>query len=92
WKLLCKGLTSNVSERFNRKITKVLSGRYGLKSEQTALNLALSLWLTELIDKGKPIMHEQSLIANLNISQICQENVNWKHLDHFFSKCSGKAA
>ncbi|MDP2172797.1 MAG: hypothetical protein Q8J62_03395, partial [Candidatus Cloacimonadaceae bacterium] len=82
----------NVSERFNRKITKVLSGRYGLKSEQTVLNLALSLWLTELIDKGKPIMQEQSLIANLNISQICQENVKWKHLDHLFSKCSGKAA
>jgi len=92
WKQLCKGLTSNVSERFNRKIEKVMSGRYGLKSEQTALNLALSLWVTVLIDKGKPFLHEQSLIASLNISRMCQENVDWTHLDHLFSKRTGKAA
>ncbi len=86
WRQLSKGYTSNVSERFNRKIHKVMSGRYGLKSEQTALNLALSLWLTELIDKGKPFLHDESRIATLNIAQLCQENVDWAHLDHLFSK------
>jgi len=63
-----------------------MSGRYGLKSEQTALNLALSLWLTELIDKGKPFLQDESLIATLNIAHLCQENVAWQHLDHLFAK------
>lgn len=92
WPNLTKSLTSNVSERFNRKIKKVMSGRYGLKSYDTALNLANSLWLKELIDNGKFILHDESLIASLNISQICQENLAWNHLDLLFSKKTSKAA
>jgi len=92
WQNLSKSLTSNVSERFNRKIKKVMSGRYGLKSYDTAVNLANSLWLKELIDHGKFILHDESLIASLNISQICQEKLAWNHLDLLFSKNTRKAA
>ncbi len=92
WRHLSKGLTSNVSERWNRKIKKVTSGRFGLKSEETTRNLVFSLWFKELVDKGQPIMRQESLLASLNISRICQENVDWSHLDHFFSVTTNKAA
>jgi transposase-like protein len=92
WPNLSKSLTSNVSERFNRKIKKVMSGRYGLKSYETAVNLANSLWLKELIDNGRFILHDESLIASLNISQICQEKLAWNHLDLLFSRNIRKAA
>lgn len=92
WRHLSKGLTSNVSERFNRKIKKVLSGRYGLKSEKTARLMVLSLWFKELVDKGKPILHQNSIIATLNISQVCQEKIKWQHLNHLFDNCDDEAA
>jgi len=92
WRHLSKGLTSNVSERFNRKIKKVLSGRYGLKSEETARLLVLSLWFKELVDKGKPILNQNSIIATLNISDVCQEKIKWRHLNHLFSESTDKAA
>ncbi|MDD2229759.1 MAG: transposase [Candidatus Cloacimonetes bacterium] len=85
WRQLSKGLTSNVSERFNRKIEKVTTGRYGLKSEKTAIAIGLSLWLKVLIDRGRSILNDESLIASLNISRLCQENVDWKKLVHLFS-------
>jgi len=92
WPNLSKSLTSNASERYNRKIKKVMSGRYGLKSVETAANLANSLWLKELIDKGQHILQDDSLIASLNISQICQEKLDWQNLDLLFSKNTKKAA
>ena len=92
WRHLSKGLTSNVSERFNRKIEKVTNSRYGLKSENTAMTIVLSLWLKVLIDQGRPILRDDSLIANLNISSLCQENVDWKNLAHLFSFTVKKAA
>ena len=51
-----------------------MSRRYGLKSAETAGNLAHTLWLKELIDHGQHILHDDSLLANLNISQICQKS------------------
>jgi len=69
-----------------------MSGRYGLKSYETAVNLANSLWLKELIDNGRFIFHDESLIASLNISQICQEKLTWNHLDLLFSKNTRKVA
>ena len=51
WRQLSKGLTSNVSERFNRKIEQVTKSKYGLKSENTAMTIALSLWFKVLIDR-----------------------------------------
>ncbi|MDX9977688.1 MAG: transposase [Candidatus Cloacimonadales bacterium] len=84
WRHLSKNLTSNVSERFNRKLKKILSGRYGLKSEETALANIYSLWLKELIVKGKLNINNNSFIANLNISLICQENLDTKHIESLF--------
>ena len=84
WRHLSKNLTSNVSERFNRKLKKILSGRYGLKSEETALAIIYSLWLKELIVKGKLNININSFIANLNISLICQENLDTKHIESLF--------
>ncbi|MDD4309681.1 MAG: transposase [Candidatus Cloacimonetes bacterium] len=92
WRHLSKGLTSNVSERFNRKIEHVTISKYGLKSVKTAKTIALSLWLKVLIDHGRPILHDDSLIANLNISRLCQENVDWKNIAHLFSFTVRKAA
>ena len=51
-----------------------------------------SLWLKELIDHDQHILHDDSLIATLNISQICQEKLDWQHLDLLFSKNSSKTA
>ena len=84
WRHLSKGLTSNVSERFNRKIEHVTNSRYGLKSVKTAKAIALSLWLKVLFDQGRPILRDDSLIANLNISPLCQENGDWKNLAYLF--------
>ena len=84
WRHLSKNLTSNVSERFNRKLKKILSGRYGLKSEETALAIIYSLWLKELIVKGKLNINNNSFIAKLNISLICQENLDNKHIESLF--------
>ena len=92
WRHLCKGLTSNISERWNRKIKKVTQGRYGLKSVKTTRRLVYSLWVKELILKGKPYLHEQSVLANLSITQICQENLEWKHMERLFSTHVDKAA
>jgi len=43
WGNLTKSLTSNASERWNRKIDKVIAKRYGLKSEQFVVQLITSL-------------------------------------------------
>jgi len=85
WRHLCKNLTSNVSERFNRKIEKALSGRYGLKSPRTALAIINSLWLKELIVRGKFNINHKSFIARLNISQICQENLDIPNIGRLFT-------
>ncbi len=85
WRHLSKNLTSNVSERFNRKIKKVMSGRYGLKSLETTRSILFSLWLKELNEYGKPILNQNSIIANLNISDLCQENVDWSYISHFLN-------
>lgn len=85
WRHLSKNLTSNVSERFNRKIKKVLSGRYGLNSSRTVRSLIFSLWLKELIVRGKYNINHNSYIANLNISKICQENLDLAYIGSLFS-------
>ena len=92
WRHLSKNLTSNVSERFNRKIKKALSRRYGLKSEETVLAIIYSLWLKELIVKGKLNINKDSFIANLNIGLICQENLDTEHIEALFKINKGKTA
>jgi type I restriction enzyme R subunit len=46
----------------------------------------------KMIEKGKHILCDDSLIANLNISHICQEKLDWRHLDLLFSKTTRDTA
>jgi transposase-like protein len=52
WRQLTTSLTTNASERFNRKIEKCFSGRYGIPSVESAKVLLRGLWLKELLLKG----------------------------------------
>jgi len=73
WKKLTKGYTSNASERWNRKIEKVISGRYGLKSEKFVEQLITGLWLKEAIRDNRHF--EKCFIQQLDFAKECQENV-----------------
>jgi transposase-like protein len=92
WQLLCRSLTANSSERFNRKIEKVCSVRYGLQSIESANAIINALILKELINKGQKHLSEKSLIARLNISQLCQESIQWDSFGLLFSTKMKKAA
>ena len=73
WKNLTMCLTSNASERWNRKISKAIAKRYGLKSEKFVKQLITSLWLKEAINN--PIHFEKCFIEDIDLPRICQENL-----------------
>ncbi|MCF7912708.1 MAG: hypothetical protein K9M99_09280 [Candidatus Cloacimonetes bacterium] len=73
WKYLTMCLTSNASERWNRKIAKVIAKRYGLKSRKFVMQLITSLWLKEAINNPKHF--EKCFIDDINLPRICQENL-----------------
>lgn len=73
WKNLTMCLTSNASERWNRKIAKVIAKRYGLKSRKFVMQLITSLWLKEAINN--PIHFTKCFINDIDLSHICQENL-----------------
>ncbi len=81
WRSLTKGYTSNASERWNRKIEKVISGRYGLKSEKFVEQLIAGLWLKECIRDKRHL--QKSFIREINIKSICQENVKMCNIIDF---------
>lgn len=81
WKKLTKGYTSNASERWNRKIEKVISGRYGLKSEKFVEQLITSLWLKEIIRDKRHL--KRTDIFELNLPVLCQENVKMCNIIDF---------
>lgn len=74
WKHLTGGYTSNASERWNRKIEKVISGRYGLKSEKFVEQLISGLWLKEIIRDKRHL--EKGFAHELDLKYECQENLN----------------
>jgi transposase-like protein len=89
WKHLTKSLTNNAAERNNRKIKKIVSGKYGLKSPETIKLLINCLWFKELIRNGKNHINPKSTIANLNITKLCQEFFVNKRIEYLFkSKCA----
>lgn len=92
WSLLRNGLTANTSERFNRKIEKVCSVRYGLQSINSANAIINALVLKDLITNGRAHLSENSIVASLNISQLCQESVKWNSVGQLFSKNNSYAA
>ena len=85
WKNLLKSLTSNAAERWNRKIEKIVSGKYGLKSPETILQLIHCLWFKELIMRGQSHLSNQSILANLKINDFCQELINQQRLEGLFN-------
>jgi len=73
WKHLNLMKTSNSVERWNRKIEKVTSGRYGLKSVEFVDKLLDGLWLKEILFDQR---HQKEVFSTeLNMFSICQENL-----------------
>jgi transposase-like protein len=84
WRQLTLSLTSNTSERFNRKIEKCFSGRYGIPTVESAQVLLRGLWLKELLLNGQQHRSQTSELASINVSRICQEHLNSGKILHFF--------
>jgi transposase-like protein len=84
WRKLTLSLTTNASERFNRKIEKSFSARYGVSSEESAKVLLRSLWFKELLLNGQHHLDATSQLKSLDVSRICQEHVDTDNILHFF--------
>jgi transposase-like protein len=84
WRHLTMSLTSNVSERFNRKIEKCISARYGCSSVESAQVFLRALWLKELVMHGQKHLTATSELTTLDVSSICQEYITTDSILHFF--------
>jgi transposase-like protein len=84
WRQLTMSLTTNASERFNRKIEKCFSGRYGIASVESANVLLRGLFLKELVLNGKKHVDQTSELGSIDLSRICQENLDTGKILHFF--------
>ena len=84
WRKLTLSLTTNASERFNRKIEKCFSARYGVPSEESAKVLLRSLWLKELLLHGQQHLDATSELRAIDMSRMCQEHVHTGKILHFF--------
>jgi transposase-like protein len=88
WRKLTLSLTTNVSERFNRKIEKCFSARYGVPTEKSAKVILRSLWLKELMLNGHKHMKATSELRSLDLSRICQQHLDMGNIQHFFHDSS----
>ena len=84
WRHLTRSLTNNAAERFNRKIEKCFSGRYGLPSPESAAILLRSLWFKEILLNGQQHLDVTSPFNTLDLAKPCQEYVNSHQILHFF--------
>jgi len=84
WRHLTLSLTNNACERFNRKIEKCFSGRYGISSTKSAQVLLRGLWLKELLLNGHKHMAATSELTSIDLSRICQEHLDTGKILHFF--------
>lgn len=84
WRQLTLSLTTNASERFNRKIEKCFSGRYGIPSEESAKVLLRGLWLKEMLLHGQQQMEAHAELQGLDLSKICQEHLDTGKILQFF--------
>ena len=84
WRHLTMSLTNNASERFNRKIEKCVSGRYGLPNPKSAEVLLHGLWFKELLVHGRKHMNATSEMATIDLSTLCQEHLDTSKILHFF--------
>jgi transposase-like protein len=88
WRHLTLSLTNNAAERFNRKIEKCFSGRYGIPSPESAAILLRSLWFKEMLLNGQQHLEATSPFKTLNLSKPCQEYLNTSQILHFFHEHS----
>lgn len=84
WRHLTLSLTNNAAERFNRKIEKCFSGRYGIPSPKSAGILLRSLWFKEILLNGQKHLDATSPLRTLEMSKCCQEYLNTSQILHFF--------
>jgi transposase-like protein len=84
WRKLTMSLTNNASERFNRKIEKCFSGRYGIPSPESAEVLLRGLWLKELLLNGHKHLEATSELTSIDVSRMCQEHLDTSKILHFF--------
>jgi transposase-like protein len=84
WRQLTMSLTNNASERFNRKIEKCFSGRYGIASVESATVLLRGLFFKELLLNGKKHIDLTSELGAIDLSRICQEELDAGKILHFF--------
>ncbi|NTW17535.1 MAG: hypothetical protein HGA41_08810 [Syntrophaceae bacterium] len=84
WRNLTLSLTNNAAERFNRKIKKCFSGRYGIPSPKSAKVLLRGLWLKELLLNGHNHLAATSELRSLDVSRMCQESLDPSKILHFF--------
>jgi transposase-like protein len=84
WRHLTMSLTNNAAERFNRKIKKCFSGRYGIPSPRSAAILLRSLWLKEILLNGQKHLDVTSPFRQIDLAATCQEYVDTSQILHFF--------
>ncbi len=84
WRHLSRSLTNNAAERFNRKIEKCFSGRYGIASPESAALLLCSLWFREILLNGQQHLEATSPFKTFDVSKPCQEYLNTGNILHFF--------
>ena len=86
WRHLTQSLTNNAAERFNRKVEKCLSGRYGFSSTTSVEVLLRGLWLKELVLNGRKHLAATSEFMALDWTEICQESLNVDNILHNFDE------
>ena len=67
-------LTSNAAERWNRKINKMMSGCYGLKTVKFVDKLLKGMVIKEEMNNQKHL--RRGFFTDLNIANICHGNLN----------------
>lgn len=86
WRHLTQSLTKNAAERFNRKIEKCVSGRYGLPSTTSVEVLLRGLWLKELMLNGHKHLATSSRLRDRDLSTICQASLDAGKILHVFDE------
>lgn len=93
WRHVTMSLTSNASERFNRKIEKCVAARYGIPSVESGRVLLRGLWLKELLLNGQQHVKATSELGAIALSRMCQEHLDTGNILHFFHDyCLSQAA
>ncbi len=81
WSKLTRCYTSNSVERWNRKIEKAISKRYGIKTSKFLDTLIAGLWMKEAIKNQ--IHLKKGFIQKLNIPKTVNENVKMCNIIDF---------